>query len=105
TAVAAFSTRARPNVPISTPLAWDELSEDIRGDHFTIDNLPQRLDFLKDDPWPGFFRLRQTFELTAIHPPRCPSAMVYKRAARLKCRGVPQARNFTELADIKLIRR
>jgi len=59
TAVAAFSTRARPSVPVSTPLAWDELSEGIRGDHFTIDNLPQRLDFLTDDPWPGFFKLKQ----------------------------------------------
>src|SRR5262249_34924903 len=105
TGVAAFSTRARPNVPISTPLAWDELSEGIRGDHFTIDNLPQRLDFLTSDPWPGFFKLKQTFELTAIHPPRLRSGMVYKRDARLKCRAVPQARNFTELADIKLIRR
>jgi bifunctional non-homologous end joining protein LigD len=61
TAVAAFSTRARPTVPISTPLAWEELSEGIRGDHFTVDNLPQRLDFLKRDPWPDFLKLKQRF--------------------------------------------
>jgi bifunctional non-homologous end joining protein LigD len=59
TAVAAYSTRARPQAPVSTPLAWDELSEALRGDHFTVANLRERLDFLKQDPWEGFFKLRQ----------------------------------------------
>jgi bifunctional non-homologous end joining protein LigD len=59
TAVAAYSTRARPQAPVSTPLAWDELSEGLRGDHFTIANLRERLDFVKRDPWEGFFALRQ----------------------------------------------
>jgi len=59
TAVAAYSTRARPQAPVSTPLAWDELSEGLRGDHFSVDNLRERLDFLKRDPWDGFFKLRQ----------------------------------------------
>jgi bifunctional non-homologous end joining protein LigD len=59
TAVTAYSTRARPQAPVSTPLAWDELSEGLRGDHFTVGNLRQRLDFLKRDPWEGFFKLRQ----------------------------------------------
>jgi bifunctional non-homologous end joining protein LigD len=59
TAVAAYSTRARPQAPVSTPLAWDELSDGLRGDHFTVGNLRERLDFLKRDPWEGFFKLRQ----------------------------------------------
>jgi bifunctional non-homologous end joining protein LigD len=59
TAVAAYSTRALPMASVSTPLAWDELSETIRADHFKIDNLRQRLDVLKEDPWPEFFTLRQ----------------------------------------------
>jgi bifunctional non-homologous end joining protein LigD len=59
TAVAAYSTRARPQASVSTPLGWDELSGGVRADHFTIDNLRQRLDVLKDDPWADFFRLRQ----------------------------------------------
>ena len=59
TAVAAYSTRARPQAPVSTPLAWDELSEGLRSDHFTVGNLRERLDFLKRDPWDGFFKLRQ----------------------------------------------
>jgi bifunctional non-homologous end joining protein LigD len=59
TAVAAYSTRARPHAPVSTPLAWEELSEGVRSDHFTIDNLRERLDFLRRDPWEGFFKVRQ----------------------------------------------
>jgi bifunctional non-homologous end joining protein LigD len=59
TAVAAFSTRARPHAPVSTPLTWDELSEGLRPDHFTIDNLRERLDFLRRDPWEGFFKVKQ----------------------------------------------
>jgi bifunctional non-homologous end joining protein LigD len=59
TAVAAYSTRALPQASVSTPLAWDELSEGIRADHFKIDNLRQRVAVLKDEPWPGFFTLAQ----------------------------------------------
>ena len=59
TAVAPYSTRARAQAPVSTPLAWEELSEGLRGDHFTVDNLRGRLDFLKSDPWEGFFKLGQ----------------------------------------------
>jgi bifunctional non-homologous end joining protein LigD len=59
TAVAAFSTRALPRAPVSTPLDWDELSPGIRSDHFTVGNLLHRLSFLKKDPWQGFFKIRQ----------------------------------------------
>jgi bifunctional non-homologous end joining protein LigD len=44
---------------VSTPLAWDELSEAIHADHFTIDNLRHRLDALKKDPWAGIFSIKQ----------------------------------------------
>jgi bifunctional non-homologous end joining protein LigD len=59
TAVAAYSTRALPQASVSTPLAWEELSEGLRSDHFTVDNLRHRLEFLERDPWQGFFKLRQ----------------------------------------------
>ncbi|AYD04747.1 DNA ligase D [Neorhizobium sp. NCHU2750] len=55
TAVAAYSTRARPGAAVSTPLAWDELSTEIGPARFTIDNAPARLDALSKDPWDGFF--------------------------------------------------
>ncbi len=59
TAVGAYSTRAFPRATVSTPLAWEELAEGLRSDHFTVDNLRHRLGFLKTDPWPGFFKLKQ----------------------------------------------
>jgi bifunctional non-homologous end joining protein LigD len=59
TAVAPYSTRALPQASVSTPLEWDELSEGLRSDHFTIGNVRHRLGFLKRDPWQGFFAVRQ----------------------------------------------
>jgi bifunctional non-homologous end joining protein LigD len=59
TAVAAYSTRARPGAPVSTPLAWHELGPDVRGAHFHVANLATRLAHLDRDPWSGFFKLKQ----------------------------------------------
>jgi bifunctional non-homologous end joining protein LigD len=59
TAVAAYSTRARNGAAISVPLTWSELQTGIRANHFTIDNLRQRLSHRKRDPWAGFFTLKQ----------------------------------------------
>jgi bifunctional non-homologous end joining protein LigD len=59
TAVAAYSTRSKPQATVSTPLAWEELSERPRSDHFTVGNLRNRLEFLDRDPWQEFFKLRQ----------------------------------------------
>lgn len=60
TAVAAYSTRAKPEAPVSTPLAWDELGDSkLRSDSFNVLNLRQRLDRLKQDPWAGYFDSKQ----------------------------------------------
>ena len=59
TAIAAYSTRARKGAPVSVPLAWDELSADVRSDHFTVANLSARLNGLKLDPWRDYFTLKQ----------------------------------------------
>jgi bifunctional non-homologous end joining protein LigD len=59
TAVAAYSTRARAGAAVSTPLAWEELGPSIRADHFTIENLPNRLAYLDRDPWAEMPRLKQ----------------------------------------------
>jgi bifunctional non-homologous end joining protein LigD len=58
TAVSAYSTRARASAPVSVPLSWDELVTDVREDHFTIRNVPQRLARLRRDPWEGYEKLR-----------------------------------------------
>jgi bifunctional non-homologous end joining protein LigD len=59
TAVAAYSTRARAGAPVSTPLAWDELSPALKPNHFTVANLPARLGTLRQDPWADLFKVRQ----------------------------------------------
>ncbi len=56
TAIAAYSTRAKPGAPVSTPIAWDELSEDLPSDHFTVMNVPARLKRLARDPWQAYER-------------------------------------------------
>jgi bifunctional non-homologous end joining protein LigD len=59
TAIAPYSTRARPHAPVSVPLAWEELSVDLRSDHFTVLNVMDRLKRLKSDPWRDYFTVRQ----------------------------------------------
>jgi len=65
TAVAAYSTRARAGAPVATPLGWDELTPDIKPNHFTVANLPGRLATLTPDPWAGMSELRQVLPGTA----------------------------------------
>jgi bifunctional non-homologous end joining protein LigD len=59
TAVGPYSPRALPQASVSVPLDWSELSGAIRADHFKIDNLRQRLDNLKRDPWHDIAKVRQ----------------------------------------------
>lgn len=54
TAVAAYSTRARPGAGVSAPLSWDEVPDLRAGDQFTLPNMPTRLAALGSDPWQDF---------------------------------------------------
>jgi bifunctional non-homologous end joining protein LigD len=54
TAVAPYSTRARPGAAVSMPVAWEDLSADLGPDHFTVLNAPIRLAHLAVDPWADF---------------------------------------------------
>jgi bifunctional non-homologous end joining protein LigD len=54
TAVAPYSTRARPGAPVSMPLGWDELAPEIGPAYFTVRNTPARLASLAADPWADF---------------------------------------------------
>lgn len=54
TAVAPYSSRARPGAAVSMPLDWDELSPAIGPAHFTMLNTPARLAKLKKNPWADF---------------------------------------------------
>jgi bifunctional non-homologous end joining protein LigD len=54
TAVAPYSTRARPGAPVSMPLAWEELGPSIGPASFTVSNAGIRLASLTADPWEDF---------------------------------------------------
>ncbi|HEV7254148.1 MAG TPA: DNA ligase D [Mesorhizobium sp.] len=59
TAVAAYSTRARPGAPVSAPIGWDELQAGVRPGQFTAENLPARLRYLRAALWADLDGLRQ----------------------------------------------
>ncbi|WP_425286948.1 non-homologous end-joining DNA ligase [Microvirga guangxiensis] len=50
-AVAPYSTRSRPGAPVATPVAWEELTSDLKPNGFTVENLAKRLASMKQDPW------------------------------------------------------
>jgi bifunctional non-homologous end joining protein LigD len=54
TAVAPYSTRARPGAAVSAPLEWAELGPAIGPAHFTVRNMPQRVAAFPPDPWADF---------------------------------------------------
>lgn len=66
TSVAAFSTRARPNAPVSVPLAWRELTPRATPGRVTIRTVPARLRRLKSDAWRGYAEVRQTLPAQAV---------------------------------------
>ncbi|MEA3086273.1 MAG: bifunctional non-ous end joining protein LigD [Paraburkholderia sp.] len=57
--VAAFSARARPGLGVSVPLSWDEVATTTSGDQWTIENVHERLEDLKRDPWADYAKTRQ----------------------------------------------
>jgi bifunctional non-homologous end joining protein LigD len=60
TAIAPYGIRARANAPVSTPIEWSELAQDVRNDHFNLRNVRERLAALRQDPWAAFFDVKQS---------------------------------------------
>ena len=60
TAIAPFSTRARPGATVSVPISWDELDSRMKSDYFTIRNVAARLTKLKNDPWADLKKTQQS---------------------------------------------
>jgi bifunctional non-homologous end joining protein LigD len=59
TAVAPYSTRARPGATVSAPLTWEELGKQKSPNFYTVESLPKRLAKLRKDPWAGIGKLKQ----------------------------------------------
>lgn len=53
TAVCAYSTRARPGVHVSVPVAWGALSR-LDPSDYDVRSVPRRLAALRRDPWDGY---------------------------------------------------
>jgi bifunctional non-homologous end joining protein LigD len=62
TAVAAYSLRARPGAPVSTPLAWDELTGRLAPGRFNIETVRARLK-RQGDVWAGYWETHQRLPL------------------------------------------
>lgn len=57
--MAAYSTRARKDAGVSTPLDWDELKTSLSAAQFTLLNIETRLSYLNRDPWRDMAKLGQ----------------------------------------------
>jgi bifunctional non-homologous end joining protein LigD len=71
-AVAPYSTRSRPGAPVATPIAWEELTPDLKPNGFTVENLDERLAKLRNDPWADIGKIDQVL----------PTQMKAKRSSR-----------------------
>jgi bifunctional non-homologous end joining protein LigD len=66
TAISVYSTRARLHAPVSTPLHWDELSDNLKDNYFTISTIIKRLEEQKRDPWEAFWNVKQSLRLDVV---------------------------------------
>ena len=57
TAIAPYSTRARPGAPVAAPVGWDELDRLGTAAAFTIPAMPARV--AGPDPWAGYAAARR----------------------------------------------
>jgi bifunctional non-homologous end joining protein LigD len=58
----AFSARARPGLGVSMPVDWDDLPSLTGGDHWNIVSAPGHLAGLREDPWVGYWKGKQSLK-------------------------------------------
>jgi bifunctional non-homologous end joining protein LigD len=66
TAIAPYSTRARPGATVSVPMTWEELGAQKTPNAFTVQNIGKRLARLRRDPWEKVGKIKQALPA----PPR-----------------------------------
>jgi len=66
TSIAAFSTRAKPDAPVSVPLAWRELSPKLTPERFTMRTVAARLARHQIDPWQDYWTTKQRIPRGAV---------------------------------------
>lgn len=67
TAIAPYSTRARPGATVSVPVAWEELGPSLKPDGYNVGNLGERLRRQATDPWAGIDAVRQGLPSPKAH--------------------------------------
>ncbi len=66
TAVAPFSTRAKPGAPVALPISWRELPRTTAADQFHLRDVLKLLSAKRSDPWAGFADVRQSISADAM---------------------------------------
>ena len=59
TAIAPYSTRARPGATVAVPVDWSELGSLKAANQYTVQNVMQRMSKLRKDPWATMGRTKQ----------------------------------------------
>jgi bifunctional non-homologous end joining protein LigD len=62
TAIAPYSTRARPGASVAMPIAWTMLTPKLKPDQFGIDSARKS----RAAPWKDFFAIRQTIDRKVV---------------------------------------
>jgi len=52
-------------LPVSMPIAWAAMSQDVRGAYFNVQNVRGMLSRRKTDPWADYEKARQPISATA----------------------------------------
>ncbi|MFL5300692.1 MAG: DNA ligase D [Anaeromyxobacteraceae bacterium] len=86
TSAAAFSARARPGLPVSVPLAWEELDARRPPAH-TVASVPRRLAALAADPWRAAETTRQRLRAAALRAVQATEKAPARREAKRDRRG------------------
>jgi len=62
TAIAPYSTRARPGATVAAPVSWDELARCRSAAAYNVPKMMRR----KSDPWAGYFKIRQSLTVALL---------------------------------------